>query len=242
MLGNNNPLKRTFKFLCLTAEPGSVCAGLPKKPRPAPLTPPPPTTTTQSPTSSKSGFLCLPAELRNQIYSHALVQQTPIILPYAYESRSSSSSFKSRSISNSNSEEPPLLSTSRAIRAEATSIYYGCNSFEAPSHASAYKFLKRLSFAKIQGLRMFRPVTLVLPQSAHTRWVESVRRSVNTLVKEVGKGALAVEAVCVPVRRVGTGDLGWVGLREAGFVVKRDEGSAGYWRIEDGEGIMEEGL
>ena len=216
-----NPLKRSF--LCLTAEPGSVCAGLPKKPRPAPL----PTQTAPP----KSLLLSLPAELRNEIYSHALVQQSPIILPYAYETRSSKSA--------SNGKEPSLLSASRAIRAEATAIYYGCNIFEAPSHASAYRFLKQLGYAKIKGLRMFRPVDLVLPQSAHRRWFESVRRGVNKLVKEVGKGALAVEAVSVPVRRLGAGDVSWVGLREAGFVVREEEG--GYWNIEgEGDGEAED--
>lgn len=204
-----NPLKRSF--LCLTAEPGTVCAGLPKKPRPAPPCLPP-----------KSRLLSLPAELRNEIYSHALVQLTPIVLPYACETRSSKSASSGR--------EPSLLSTSRTIRVEATPIYYGCNIFAAPSHASAHRFLKQLGYAKIQGLRMFRPVDLVLPQSAHRRWFESVRRRVNKLVKEVGKGALAVEAVSVPVRSLGVGDVSWVGLREAGFVV-REEGS-GYWSIE----------
>ncbi|KAI5362835.1 Putative 2EXR domain-containing protein [Septoria linicola] len=230
-MGFSNPLKRSF--LCLTAEPGSVCAGLPKKQRPAPA----PLPTQIAP--PKSQFLSLPAELRNEIYSHALVQRCPIQLPYAYETRSSTRSSPHTIGKTVYAGEPPLLSASRTIRAEAMPIYYGCNIFEAPSPAAAYKFLKPLAFAKVRSLRMFRPVELVLPVSAQKRWFESVKRCVNRLVKDCGKGALGWEAVSVPVRRGVDGGVRWVGLREAGFRV-RMEGADGVWSVEEDLGVGEE--
>ncbi|KAF2217028.1 hypothetical protein CERZMDRAFT_93092 [Cercospora zeae-maydis SCOH1-5] len=222
----SNPLKRSF--LCLTAEPGTVCAGLPtKKPRAAAV-PPTPQQAIQPP---KSAFLSLPGELRNEIYNHALVQPAPISLPYAYETRSTTRSTSSNNALASApttvtySGEPPILRTSRLIRFEATPIYYGCNIFSAPSPASAHKFLKPLSAAKMSMLRFFRPVELALElhgsSQVRQRWEESVKRTINRLVKDVGKGSLRWDILQVGVK--GRGErIKWVGLREVGFGVKSE--------------------
>ncbi|PIA89149.1 hypothetical protein CB0940_07227 [Cercospora beticola] len=244
----SNPLKRSF--LCLTAEPGTVCAGLPtKKPRAAAV----PTTQHQATAPAavppKSQFLSLPAELRNEIYNHALVQSSPISLPYAYETRSTTRSPSSRNglasascTATTYSGEPPFLRTSRLIRSEAMPIYYGCNTFSAPSPASAHKFLKPLSSAKMSMLRFFRPVELALELQGslqvRKRWEESVRRTVNRLVKDVGKGSLRWESLQLGVKSRDEGTR-WLGLREVGFGVKRE---AEGWRLlgpEEEEEAME---
>ncbi|KAM3424520.1 hypothetical protein BST61_g6521 [Cercospora zeina] len=245
----SNPLKRSF--LCLTAEPGTVCAGLPtKKPRAAAVPP----TQQQAIQPPNSQFLSLPGELRNEIYNHVLVQSTPISLPYAYEIRSTTRSPSSNNALASASTttttttttyagEPPILRTSRLIRSEATPIYYGCNTFSAPSPASAHRFLKPLSTAKMSMLRFFRPVELALELHGSSqvgqRWEESVKRTVNRLVKDAGKGVLRWDSLQVGVK--GRGErIRWVGLREVGFGV-RSEGEG--WRLvgpEVEEDAMEE--
>lgn len=169
-------------------------------------------------------FLDLPAELRNEVYTQALVQHDPIVLPYAYEKLSF--------------YEPALLNATQWIRAEASPIYYGCNIFEAPSPPSAQKFLKHLSAANIASLRMFRPVDLVLPLSAQKRWYEALRTNLNRLVGECGKGALSRESVWVPVRRA-DGEADWmrVGEIDAFRVLDVEEGG---WRLERRRGLGEE--
>lgn len=204
-------------------------------------TTPPPTLPTSTPLepppqASKLSFLDLPAELRNQIYTHALIQPTPISLPYAYERRP----FR----------EPALLRTARTIRAEATPLYYGGNVFEAPSPAAAHRFLHALQPAQIAHLRRFRPVDLILPAGSgtdgggdaaataaptalttapappssssstqhpnphhHHRWFDALRMNINRLVGESGKGALSAEAVAVPVRAA-DGALRWLQVRD----------------------------
>lgn len=144
-------------------------------------------------------FADLPAEIRNEIYTHALVphDNQPIILPYAYQQ-------KPLSI-----REPPLLHVSRWIRAEATPIYYSCNTFEAPSPPSAQRFLKGLSPEKIGMIRRFRPVDLILPNTMKSegsrRWFDAARANINRLVEQVGKGELRSESVFVPISGRGHG-------------------------------------
>jgi hypothetical protein len=163
-------------------------------------------------------FLHLPAELRNQIYAHALIEPNPIMLPYAYEKRPF--------------DEPALLSTCHTIQREATPLYYGANTFEAPSPSSAHHFLRQLGPAKIAHLRRFRPVTLVFPVSAHPRWFDALCGNVNRLVRECGEGVLRADAVSVAVRgRDGLGE--WCRVRELqGFeVVGEGEEEDGCWQL-----------
>ncbi|KAF7193291.1 hypothetical protein HII31_05385 [Pseudocercospora fuligena] len=145
-----------------------------------------PVDTTALTIKEKLCFADLPAELRNEIYSHAIVRREPIMLPYAYQKKSFC--------------EPALLNVCRWIRAEATPMYYASNIFEAPSPPSAHKFLKHLSPEKIARIRHFRPIDLVLPFNANRRWFAALRTNVNRLVDQVGKGALSSEAIYVPMR------------------------------------------
>lgn len=91
-------------------------------------------------------------------------------------------------------------------------------------------------------LRFFRPVELVLELQGslqvRKRWEEGVRRTVNRLVKDVGKGSLRWESLQVGVKTRDEGTR-WLGLREVGFGVKR-EGEG--WRLlgpEEEEEAME---
>ncbi|KAF2166051.1 hypothetical protein M409DRAFT_23779 [Zasmidium cellare ATCC 36951] len=165
-------------------------------------------TTTRSPVS----FGSLPAELRNEIYHYTLVEETPIQLPYAYE--------------NTPFHEPPLLATSAWIRAEAAPIYYGSNTFSAPSPPAAHFFLCKNTAETISLIKTFRPIDLVLPWSAHKRWTDALVWNLNRLVKK----NLCPEAVEVPLRGE-EGDLEWCRLAdiEGLEVVWQGEG---FWSVQ----------
>lgn len=166
-------------------------------------------------TTPRATFHDLPPELRNEIYTQALIQENPVRLPYSYEKIPSS--------------EPPLLSVDRAIHAEATPIYYGANTFEAPSLASALDFLQSLTPQKIACLRNLHPIDLVLPATAHRRWYEALSANINKMVRVGGKGALSPEAVWILTRDGGYPI--WKNMRDIQeFEVVDEEG--GGWRIE----------
>ncbi|KAK4494349.1 hypothetical protein PRZ48_014647 [Zasmidium cellare] len=168
------------------------------------------TTTSRSPVS----FASLPAELRNEIYNYTLVSSTPITLPYAYEKQPF--------------HEPPLLHTSAWIRAEAAPIFYGSNTFTAPSPPSAHYFLCAQPAETIALIKTFRPIDLVLPWS---RWTDALVWNLNRLVKK----NLAPEAVEVPMRGE-DGEVLWcrLGEIEGLEVVRQGEGYWGVqWRDED---------
>lgn len=164
--------------------------------------------TTKSPVS----FASLPAELRNEIYHYTLVQDDPILLPYAYE--------KAPFL------EPNLLHTSAWIRAEAAPIFYGSNTFEAPSPPSAHEFLCKQSAENIAMIKHFRPIDLVLPWSAHKRWTDALIWNLNRLVKK----NLSPDAVEVPLKDE-VEEVCWYRLTEIeGLEIVH--GGEGYWGVQ----------
>jgi hypothetical protein len=81
----------------------------------------------------------------------------------------------------------------------------------------------------------------------HHRWFSAQRTNINKLVSFCGKGALAPEAIRVPVRRSWDGEKVWVGIVDIeGFVVVREKAQTqqrvGKWRLEwrDEDGTLVE--
>lgn len=170
------------------------------------------TTTTRTPV----GFASLPAELRNEIYHYNLIQPTPILLPYAYEKLP----FR----------EPALLAASPWLRREAAPIFYGSNTFEAPSPPSAHRFLSQQTGETIALIRHFRPINLILPLSApaRKRWFDALRWNINRLVP---KKNLSPDAIEVPLRRKDVAAC-WCRLQDIEDFEIVSAGEGGDWRLE----------
>lgn len=88
--------------------------------------------------ATTSRLLKLPAELRNQIYHFALVEDEPVRVsdPRLHRRR-----------------EPSLLSVCRQIRDESTEIYYGANNFAADDTYHCKSFLTAIGAQKAAMLR-----------------------------------------------------------------------------------------
>ncbi|KAK3714929.1 hypothetical protein LTR37_007419 [Vermiconidia calcicola] len=77
-----------------------------------------------------SRLLRLPAELRNRIYSLALVQESHIEIKYFTLKPASRRSAPKKASKLGYSPSPPgFLQVSQEVRTEATKIYYGANAF-----------------------------------------------------------------------------------------------------------------
>lgn len=103
-------------------------------------------------------LLNLPSELRNKIYSHILVHESPIQI----SERSTSPSLAARgaTIHYSRLAEPAFLQTNHQIRFEALPIFYGDNVFFTAIKDAIAPFLHAIGPKKtrlIRHIRGFRP-------------------------------------------------------------------------------------
>ena len=111
--------------------------------------------------TNRCRLLRLPPELRNRIYSLAIIEQDPIKIPLTIIEPSGPSV-----------SEPALLAVNREVRAETLAIFWGANTFISGSMWMAYHFLNRLSSDKVSRLRNIR-VCFDIPSEAgaHRDWV-----------------------------------------------------------------------
>lgn len=101
--------------------------------------------------TTASGFLALPAEIRNRIYSLALVNPDPVRIPF--------STYKRLDL------EPGLLATNKQIRAEAPKMFYAENTFVCSGDVrETLKFIHSLGPEKMDMLTELRVLDKPAPR------------------------------------------------------------------------------
>ena len=138
---------------------------------------------------SAARLLSLPAELRNCIYEHVLIDREPISLYFTHPADPIAQSCSG----------PALLHTCRQIRAEATQMYYSKNLFvvktwHAPNCDAVLKAWLRAirpdSRALIKILRIDDDIYSLRPTETRREWEKflEVRRKRLEDIDEVVKG------------------------------------------------------
>lgn len=115
----------------------------------------------------------LPAELRNEIYSLALVQDTRIMvstsLPYL--------------------KEPALLAVNRQMRSETLPVWYSENVFQINGSSPSVKFLRSLGSERLQLLK-----TLRISTGEQLR-MDYAEERIRQLIRAFGSDGLAKETI-----------------------------------------------
>ena len=144
-------------------------------------------------------FLDLPAELRNEIYTYALVERIPIDVNH----------------SRPYLREPAMLFVSRQVRPEALSVWYGENKFLIEGSSPAVKFLRSLAPLKLRCLRnVLVSVTNISPASY-------ARERISKMMHEFGRGGMRRQAIHFEVNAVGY--LEWMNLDQLEDLVDQPE-------------------
>ena len=167
-----------------------------------------PTQNAPETTKAATSFMHLPAELRNMIYEFALLEQDSVDICAA--------------------EEPPaLLSTSLAISREATPIYYGANTFDAPYQPDAARWLRTLSKRARSLLQSVRLVAesadfMRMGYSDMTRsawWFGHVRRMLKRMQNRRAREGLKKGVVRMPLLVHEQGEVHWGYKNGAGQII-----------------------
>lgn len=120
---------------------------------PVPVTQMPTTNPRRFNPVAQTTFLSLPAEIRNEIYSLALIEDEPVkvrtVEPYLLE--------------------PGLLAANKQVRSEALGLWYGENDFEIDGSSPAVKFLRSTSDGKLRALRCLRILTDLIPSEDYIK-------------------------------------------------------------------------
>lgn len=157
----------------------------------------------KSNSEAKTTFLSLPAEIRNEIYSLAIVEPVTLnirsVHPYLLE--------------------PGLLATNRQVRSEALGIWYSGNAFEIDGSSPAVKFLRATSDDKLRALRCFRIFTTFLPAAGY------IDTRINQLLREFQPRGLDKQTIHFMVSV--TDGFEWVNLARLKRIkkMKKDGGS-----------------
>ena len=122
---------------------------------------------------AQTTFLSLPPEIRNEIYSLALVEDRPLrvrtVHPYLLE--------------------PGLLATNKQVRSEALGIWYGENLFEIDGSSPAVKFLRATSDDKLRTLQCLRILTSLVPAGDY------IKTRIEQLLREFQPRGLRRQAI-----------------------------------------------
>lgn len=122
---------------------------------------------------SQNSLLSLPPELRNEIYSLALVKDTPITvstsLPYL--------------------KEPALLAVNQQMRSETLPIWYSENTFQINGSSPAVKLLRSLSAEK---LRLLKALRINTGESMRMDYAED---RIKQLIRAFGSNGLSKQTV-----------------------------------------------
>ncbi|KAK5121489.1 hypothetical protein LTR85_005322 [Meristemomyces frigidus] len=150
--------------------------------------------------ASESPLLKLPAEIRNAIYTLALVKDEPINVGY----------FEAFL------REPGLLAANRQIRREGMPIFYGANTFISRQIDTATRFLAHLNDDKV---KMLQGVAILLALDYGSEELVTVRlRAVDDAVKrwreEHSARGLREDAILVEVTTNAAKDTQWVPAAE----------------------------
>ncbi|KAI5363169.1 hypothetical protein Slin14017_G068500 [Septoria linicola] len=165
-----------------------------------------------------TGFLDLPAELRNRVYELIVTRNQVIplskvvgaaIVIYSNPAREDSMSIFPRL--------PALSGVSRQVRTEALAIFYGSNTFTAHSHFETKTFIQRLDSRSLTMLRDVRATTYQI-----SALKQIVKPNLHNLVNYYARGFLSNTAAKVPLRtkRIGRGgrnedfEVAWVSLAD----------------------------
>lgn len=155
---------------------------------PVPVTQPAITDPQKFDPASKTTFLSLPAEIRNEIYSLALIEDAPVRVlttrPYLLE--------------------PALLAIGKQVRSEALGLWYGENVFEIDGSSPAVKFLRATSDYKLRALRCLRISTTFVPAADY------IRTRTEQLLREFQPRGLNRQAIHFMLTV--EGELEWVNL------------------------------
>ncbi|KAF7196551.1 hypothetical protein HII31_01921 [Pseudocercospora fuligena] len=157
---------------------------------------------------NRTGFLDLPAELRNKVYNLALVKSRTIFIKDAKGKR----------------RRPALLYTCRLIQAEASPIFYSTNSFQANSVASAALFLRGLNDQLLPLLRSLRAT--VLEQASQEQedgpygqgaqwWLNFVKAKLKHLNVTCGRSKVNPGVIVMPLMVPDDEEVLWVSSADA---------------------------
>ncbi|KAF2208940.1 hypothetical protein CERZMDRAFT_100928 [Cercospora zeae-maydis SCOH1-5] len=174
-----------------------------------------------------TGFLDLPAELRNRIYELVITHNQDI--PLSRTVGQAASPYQQNNPAYQDHEAtlprlPDLAAVNRQVRTEALAIFYGSNTFTSNTITCAHVFLKNLDK---QSLTLLRDVRCTTYQISAVQQI--LVPKLTKLVEQYGRGHLSAHAAKVPLRtkRIGTGgsnedfEVSWVCLAELG-VWERD--------------------
>jgi hypothetical protein len=186
------PNKRTKKAPALTA---------PSRAGPADAVPKGAVQSAPSKPAEQCPFLELPAEIRNEIYTLALIQHGSVFvhpsIPWFLE--------------------PALLAVNRQVRFETLGLWYSDNTFAIDGSNPAVRFLRALSDQKLRALCTLRIQTTSVPAA------EYIETRINQLMREFKPRGLDNQAIhfmmSVP------GGFEWVNLEKLKRVVNGEEGS-----------------
>lgn len=171
--------------------------------RPVPVTQGPTIQLQKFNPTGKTTFLSLPAEIRNEIYSLALVECSPVTIrsarPYLLE--------------------PGLLATNRQVRSEVLGIWYGENVFEIDGSSPAVKFLRATSDNKLRALRYLHIVTTFM------RDADSIDTRIRQLLREFEPRGLDKQAIRFMMSV--TDGFVWANLAKLKAVRKANKGMEG---------------
>lgn len=148
---------------------------------------------------AKIGFEDHPAELRNAIYTLALVKDRPIGALW----RGGSAVLR----------EPPLLAVSQQVRSEAIEVFYGANTFILGD----WDILTKMGSVRTAMLRSVQLSCAPIPKSSRmtsTTWLDYIRLRANKLAAKGSKRGLRSNAILVPVKREGSVGTHWKRLAE----------------------------
>ena len=166
-----------------------------------------------------SRLLALPPEIRDHIYSLAVVEVKPIELlnvrPFL--------------------TEPGLLATSRQIRAEATPIFYGENVFQLVNSYSAEHFIDVFNKTKLPLIRSIRAFQERQALAHHPEtWLENVKKREHALLKHQ---LIHPSAVLVPLPVGEKREIVWTFFDKLDdFIVAKKDGKRFSERKQIGQG------
>lgn len=135
-------------------------------------------------TTTKSSLLNLPAELRNEIYSLALISDALLETSTQYQLIERRGSFGAYYMRIS-LRVPSLLQTSRQIRAETLAIFYGANTFKFHTHRP-----RRLDVSEL--LRPFGPFSRRIPLLRNIQIKTKLATYALDLASPTGTGRVVV--------------------------------------------------
>ena len=167
-------------------------------------------------------LLQLPPELRNKIYSFALVEDNAIMV-----------SERSDITGDPPVWVPGLLATNRQVRTEATPIFYGENTFWSLTEWSVGNFLNQLGIERRPMVSAYRMQSLSLMAVYIGRPVTPkdagrATRLYDRIGLNFGKSGLRRDTVVVPVAQEGV--WVWKKLKDIDELEVVDDGEG--WRVE----------